>query len=269
MIRKSSLLFWLSTLSISAFLFGCTSTFGPNSTARLPACSQSVHGCIEDNHFVQSISGDESVYAQKRPAAWVGEITEKMMAEINGRSDILPSELSDARELQIKADRNALIKGVLYKEGILEVSDYSLFLTDKLVAAKVLEQYLGQEYRNYHMKTLGLKEFIDRHGIVDENGKVVRSKRAIVEILKLEFPHGLIAKPPVGYDSNGKSFYSDIEEIAELIVKGDNELYSADEFKKPFKADFARRFTSGEKFIFSRKARWRDGGFKQSFKWQL
>ncbi len=233
--------------------FSCTSTNDYALKSRNPACASTDISCFTTNNSLELIPASENAYSSSGPAAWVASASRQVIEEIDLRSEVPPAELTRGREIEIKATRNALTKGVFYKEGIVEISDYSLFLTDKLIAAKVLEHYLGDDFSKYHMKTVGLKEFLDRNGIVDQSGRVIRSRAAIKEILKIEFPHGFIAKPPVGYDSNGKSFFSDLDEVADFIVKGDNELYEQSEYRSPFKADFARRFTSGEKFIFQAK----------------
>ncbi len=233
--------------------FSCTSTNDYSLKSRDPACDSSDVSCFTTNSSLSMIPASESAYGIAGADSWVANATKQVIEEIDIRSELPPAQLTEPREIEIKATRNALTKGVFYKDGIVEISDYSLFLTDKLIAAKVLEHYLGEEFSTFHMKTVGLKEFLEHNRIVDSNGKVIRSKKMIIEILKIEFPNGFIAKPPVGYDSNGKSFFSDIEEVAELIVKADNEFYDQKDFKSPFKADFARRFTSGEKFIFQAK----------------
>lgn len=244
--KIKSLVFFL------ALGFGCTSN-DYSLKSRDPACDSSDVSCFTTNSSLTMIPSSERAYSSVGADLWVANTTKQVIEEIDVRTELPPVQLTEPREVEIKATRNALTKGVFYKDGIVEISDYSLFLTDKLIAAKVMEHYLGDDYKKFHMKTVGLKEFLQHNHIVDESGKVIRSKQAIVEILKLEFPHGFIAKPPVGFDSNGKSFFSDIEEVAELIVKGDNELYNQSEFSVPFKADFARRFTSGEKFILQAK----------------
>lgn len=239
----------ITLISILLMSLGCTLLTPSGVQDRKPACNN----CIDSDQVLKRIPNTAQAYSSAGAYAWVEQATQQVIEEIDSRSGEAPVELTDARELTIEAKRNALVRGILYREGIVEISDYSLFLTDKLIASKILEHYLGQDFSRFHMKTVGLKEFLDQHRIVDETGQVIRSRQAIKEIIKLEFPSGIIAKPPVGFDSAGKSFYSNLDDIVDLIIDGQNEFYDKSQFSSPFKADFARRFTSGEKFILQAK----------------
>lgn len=206
----------------------------------------------DDPKYQELIIRDQVSYKGKGADEWVRSEVEKFIDHTNSLDSSLPPGLDEQREVSIVAKRNPF-RDILYKEGFVEASDRTLFMFDKLYMARILEHYLGESFRNYHQKTDGLKEFLLKKGIVARDGKVIKSAQEIKALFELEFPQGFILKPPVGMSSAGKSFYKDPQEIVELIMKQDGEIYSPDEVLNPFHWKRVRRFTSGERYIIQEK----------------
>jgi len=225
----------------------------------ITACQSPLIGRFADRfpssdtqEYKQKVAGYASRYSNLGPKAWVSEQVKDFLSETSTLSGEPPEGLVGEREVTIPAKRNPFRK-ILYKEGFVEASDRTLFMFDKLFMARILEGYLGENFRNYHQKTDGLKEFLQLHGIINSEGRVIKAAQEIKGILELEFPNGFILKPPVGMSSAGKSFYKDHDEIVTLILKQDGEIYAPSEIKKPFHWEGVRRFTSGERYIIQEK----------------
>lgn len=214
----------------------CSVSYDYSSSFRTPSS--------DDPEYQQIIDRDLVTYREKGPSEWVKSEVDKFLSHTDSLNASLPSGLDESRSVSIVAKRNPF-RDILYKEGFVEASDRTLFMFDKLFMARILENYLGENFRTYHQKTDGLKEFLINKGIVDKKGRVVKSAQEIKALFELEFPQGFILKPPVGMSSAGKSFYKDPQEIVELIMKQDGEIYSPDELESPFHWKRVRRFTSG------------------------
>gem|GEM_PF-1258172 len=206
----------------------------------------------DDPEYQKIVNKDLVSYGEKGPSEWVKSQVETFLSNTDSLDASLPPNLNESRSVSIVAKRNPF-RDILYKEGFVEASDRTLFMFDKLFMARILENYLGESFRTYHQKTDGLKEFLMNKGIVARDGRVVKSAQEIKALFELEFPQGFILKPPVGMSSAGKSFYKDPQEIVELIMKQDGEIYSPEEVERPFHWKRVRRFTSGERYIIQEK----------------
>jgi len=242
-------LFLVLFLQLFLSLSGYSENFQTN-IMRLPAACIDGPDCADTPAYKQKISADLEDYRTLGPDKYLSQILDNYFEQTKEFSDEAPLALTNPRDLKIKALRNPLTK-LLYSEGILEASDRSLLLCDKLFASKVMEHYLGnKEFKNYHLKTEGLKSFLTKFKIVDSNGLVIKSKMEIMAILEMEFPKGFLVKPAVGMKSSGKNFYLDKHEVVELILKQNGDIYQPEEYKTPHHWERVRRFATGERFVF-------------------
>jgi len=201
-----------------------------------------------DEVYKDNITKEASKYEMIGPSEWITTSINDFINQTNDLDEEVPEALFREREVNIPAKRNPF-RNILYKEDLVEASDRTLFMFDKLFMARLLEKYLGADFKKVHPKTDGLKEFLQKHKIINSSGRVIKTEQELRAILELEYPKGFILKPPVGMSSAGKSFYKDHHEIIELIMKQDGEIYSPDEVTKPFHWEGVRRFTSGERYI--------------------
>ena len=233
-------------LGIVNILISC-SQYSPT---RTPSCDPQSPGC--ELNYLARVEKDEREYANIKAFKWIDSQVRNFVNKTDEIQAEIPSILLREQEIEIRAKRNPF-RNLLYENEIIEHGERPLFMTDKLYMSKVLEHYLGDDFKKYHLKTLGLKEYLSRHHLVDENGRVTASKEEIYKLLELEFPNGLIAKPAIGMSSGGKGFYNNLDEIVELIVKSDGEIYGPELISRPYHWDKVKRFTSGEEFILQEK----------------
>jgi hypothetical protein len=243
----------ISLIFLILFLSSCSWNFIEKDVSRTPSCINPTLACAtSDKEYAAIVRADEEFYKNNKPHEWIDSQVKSFLEGTESLSNQAPDILSEEKEINIRAKRNPF-RSLLYEHDLIEYGDRTLFMTDKLFMAKVWQEYLGDDFELYHLKTLGLKEYLSRNNLIDNNGKVIVSREKLKKLLELEFPNGLIAKPAIGMSSDGKGFYNNIDEIVDLIMKADGEIYSEDFVKKPFHWSHVKRFTSGEEFILQEK----------------
>ncbi len=180
----------------------------------------------------------------------LNQVTSKVIGEISARPEINPSKILSPLSVNIRARRNDLVD-FLYQRDLIEASSLTRLYLDKLIMAKVLEKYLGPAFDRFHPKTLGLKEFLSKHKLVDSFGAITADHSRIALAFEEEFPNGFILKPALAWNSGGKGFFTDQTAIVESLLRPDSEIYKSSEFLDPYRAiaDNEEVITSGEKLI--------------------
>jgi hypothetical protein len=187
---------------------------------------------------------------KKSPHEFVRSRTQEIIRDIESRPAIPAKDLVAPASYKIKAKRNEVTK-ILYKQNLVEASEQSYKYQDKLILYKILEHYLDKVSLNkFHPVTKGLKEFLSEQGFFDNFGNIKTTREALVKALRTQFPNGFIVKPAIGFASDGKSFFKDMDEVADLLMqpKG-SDLYKVEEFGKAFSHELGQAPVSGEKFI--------------------
>lgn len=154
----------------------------------------------------------------------------------------------DRTSLHLRAKRNPVVK-FLYENKLIDASELSFRMQDKLMLYKLLQHYLGDtQARAIHPHTVGVKEYLFSRGLVDNNGQVNVSKEDLMRVLNQDFPQGFIVKPTVGQNSNGKGFYFNSAEIVEVLLKNDmNGIYASAE--KNLATAVEGKVITGERYI--------------------
>lgn len=172
---------------------------------------------------------------------------QRMVDQIEARQSN-ESELQQNHLLQLRATRNGLTDW-LYEKKIIEYSDLTLMFSDKLLMGKILYHYLGTEAPKYHPPVMGLKEFLEVSGALNEKGEVTASAEQLKFAFKQYFSEGFILKPPISWATDGKGFYAKEAEVIDLLINNDAKLYEAKEFHVPFLSPLATKITSGERWM--------------------
>ena len=62
----------------------------------------------------------------------------------------------------------------IYDKNIVSTSDYSAYLSDKLLMTSIFQRTLGDSTAEQYLpKTLGLRQFLERYQFVDRKGKIL------------------------------------------------------------------------------------------------
>jgi hypothetical protein len=151
------------------------------------------------------------------------------------------------RKIRVPTTRNAWLEK-LYGDGILTASEESRNLSDKLYAARRLQEFLGDSFREYHPKTLGLKEFALKYSLIQNNELV--SLPQIQEAFKVEFPQGFIIKPcaviNTGGETDGNYFF---EADVWAALSAGAPLAQAVLHKEDYVSSLLKVRVSGEEYI--------------------
>jgi hypothetical protein len=151
------------------------------------------------------------------------------------------------RKISVPTTRNAWLEK-LYDDGILVANEESRNLSDKLYAARRLQEFLGDSFTEYHPKTLGLKELALKYNLV--NCPVLAPMTEIQKAFRTEFPQGFIVKPcaviNTGGETEGNYFFEDDIWAAFLT---EAPLAKAVLQKNDYVSKLLKTIVSGEEYI--------------------
>lgn len=199
-----------------------------------------------------AITGDAKVPYD--PVSFLDFKVQEIIRLIESRDTETPEGLSP-RTLHIRAKRNSL-HDIFFDEKIVEHGRLTQHLADKLIAAKVLQHYLGPKYPFFHPPSEGLLYFLISNRVIDSDGRVLKNEEQIRQLFESEFPDGFLIKPTFAWSTGGHSgLFLDPDEVYRLIQQGSSELFTPRDLVNPFVAGEFKPFPpillplSGEKFM--------------------
>ncbi len=140
----------------------------------------------------------------------------------------------------------------IYDKNIVSTSDYSAYLSDKLLMTSIFERTLGDSTaQQYLPKTMGLRQFLERHQFIDRKGKILVDGDQIDSALHKEFPTGFFVRPAVGitpYETERGMFATPEQLIVELM-KGKTPIYDPATYWSPIKSHILGEVASGEAVV--------------------
>ncbi len=139
----------------------------------------------------------------------------------------------------------------VYSQGLVEASAQTEKLSDKLIMFRVLEQALGESARMYYPRTLGLKEFLGKHALVDARGRIKADGERIEQALYAEFPAGFVVRPAVGVAprETRKGLYPEGDAFVAALVEGRFPGYEPRHFRTPVRSHILGGVASGEAVV--------------------
>lgn len=181
------------------------------------------------------------------PIRFLDQKIETLKAEILRRKSLRTGSL----EIDSPSTRNGWLEQ-LYKNKLVESGELTRNLTDKLVMGLLIDALAGDKGEHFYPKTMGLKYFLAKNGLLDSKKNLIRDRAKIESALKKEFPLGAIVKPAAGINSAGKAkgFYFKLEKFYDDLLKPGSDLYSAQQYSEPYKPELIRgHVASGEWLI--------------------
>lgn len=139
----------------------------------------------------------------------------------------------------------------VYARQLVDASPQIEKLADKLVMFRVLEQALGFSATRYYPRTFGLKEFLEKHRLVDAKGAIVATGDRIEQALYAEFPAGFVVRPAVGVapSETRKGLYPEGDEFVAALVAGRFSGYQPSHFLAPVRSHILGGVASGEAVV--------------------
>jgi hypothetical protein len=145
--------------------------------------------------------------------------------------------------------RASWLKAV-YGKGLIEASWPVQMLADRRIMAEVLQRELGVRARDFYPKTMGLREFLFKHALIDPQGRINASGETIEAALFREFPAGYIVRPAVGVapGETGRGLFPETDQFIVEILKPKNPYYSP-AHRQPVRSSILGTVASGEAIV--------------------
>jgi len=219
-----------------------------------PATVLAGHEKIEKKHEKKAERKKPTDVANSGPAHLISSRANKVLSDLKSRPIRLSYHGGD-RVIEVAAEPNkgSWIEAV-YDKNMIEASWASQMLADKRVLAEVLEREMGERAFRFYPKTVGLREFLSRHKMVDARGVITASGDEIEQLLNEEFPAGFVVRPAVGIapQETARGLYPDTDQfIVELLrnpLKG-NTVYDPAHMRRPVKSHILGTIASGEAVV--------------------
>lgn len=150
--------------------------------------------------------------------------------------------------IQCRPVRNTWLKA-LYENNLVEASERTRLFADKLYFYRELHSLMGEALLQYHPKTMGLREFILKHNLVNADG--VADTSCIQAALKLEFSNEVILKPTAVINTSGENglYLFSTESLLKAFADKNPELLQAALRSEPYVAPLLQTMASGEEFL--------------------
>ncbi len=100
-------------------------------------------------------------------------------------------------------------------------------------------------------KTLGLRQFLERHQLIDRKGAIVADGDQIDSALHSEFPTGFFIRPAVGITpyENERGMFATPEQLIVELLKGKTAIYDPAAYWVPIKSHILGETASGEAIV--------------------
>ena len=186
-------------------------------------------------------------HAPFSPSILINSRTQKVLVQLNSRPVHLTENSNQPIDVKSSAERGVWIDQI-YAHGLIDTSWGTKMLSDKRLFAEILDRELGAEARKYYPKTLGLREFLFKHHLLDSRGAISADGDDIEAALYEEFPAGFFVRPAVGVapQEKGNGLYNDTDSFIVDLLKSDSPLYAPSHAKQAVKSHILDTIASGE-----------------------
>ncbi len=183
----------------------------------------------------------------KSPETFLIQQTNRAIAQ----SKSIPPRIGKGISLKSNPTKNDWLN-TIYSKNIVSTSEYSAYLSDKLLMTSIFERTLGASTAQIYLpKTMGLRQFLERHQLVNRKGKLLADGDQIDSALHKEFPTGFFVRPAVGitpYETERGMFATPEQLIVELLKKK-TPIYDPATYWKPIKSHILNDIASGEAVV--------------------
>ena len=181
------------------------------------------------------------------PNTLIASRTQKVLAQLNSRPVHMGESANQTVDVKSSAERGVWLEQI-YAHGLVDTSWGTKMLSDKRLFAEVLDRELGAEAKKYYPKTLGLREFLFKHHLLDSRGQISADGDEIETALYEEFPSGFFVRPAVGVapQEKGNGLYNDTDSFIVDLLKPDSPLYEPSHAKQAVKSHILETIASGE-----------------------
>lgn len=135
----------------------------------------------------------------------------------------------------------------LYTNQILEASELTALLSDKLIMGRLISHYLGAAADEIMPPVLGLKEFLAQENLVDASGVIKVSMGEVTHRMSERFKDGFVLKPTYAMASGGKGVFVGPDQVKAALES--QQVYTPFDWNRPYYSNPLRRVASGERYM--------------------
>ncbi len=183
------------------------------------------------------------------PGTFVKARVQKLYAYLMSRPPRVVNTV-DASFIQTPATKGPWLAS-LYSRNLVDAASETEILADKLIMARVLARALGNEFHHFYPKTLGVKEFLYKHSLVDSSGRISSDGDKIETALFAEFPAGFVVRPAVGVapKETRRGLFTEGDEFVLELLGGESSVHKPWYFANAVKSHILGDVASGEAVI--------------------
>ena len=183
------------------------------------------------------------------PQEFVDVRVQKIIADLGARPLRAATVLTRA-EVDTASSRQQFLNSI-YTRGLVDASWASEMMADKLIMARLLDRELGARAKIYYPKTMGLREFLVKKGLLDKDGNVLKNGDRIEVALHDEFPMGYVIRPAVGVapTETMRGIYPESDQFIVDLMKPQSPLYNSQHLRQPVVSHLLRDVASGEAVV--------------------
>ncbi len=188
-------------------------------------------------------------FAAVSPDAFLAKRVQSVMTQLKSRP-LRPVESGNVTAVIASPDKSSFLSAV-YGKKLVEASWATEMLSDKRVLAEIFTRELGADAFRYYPKTVGLREFLAKHGMLNAKGEIATDGEAVEAALHEEFPAGFVVRPAVGVAprETGKGLFKTTDEFVVELLKKVSSVYNPVHFSKPVTSHILGRISSGEAVV--------------------
>jgi hypothetical protein len=184
----------------------------------------------------------------QNPQQFIADRTSRILSSLRSRP-LRSTETQSKSTIEVMAEpsKNSWLDAV-YDKNMIESSWATEMLADKRLVSAVLEIELGDRAKRFYPRTLGLREFLYKHNMINSKGVLTASGDDIEQALAEEFPAGFVVRPAVGIapSETSRGLFPDTDQFIVELLQEDNALYSPTHMYQPVKSHILNSVASGE-----------------------
>jgi len=186
------------------------------------------------------------------PEALITARASKILADLKSRPVRANAgdRAQQVREVNASPSKGSWLQAI-YDKNMIETSWAAAMLADKRLLAEILEREMGARAHRFYPKTVGLREFLFKHKMVDNKGNLAAGGDEIEQALHDEFPTGYIVRPAVGIapQETARGLFPDTDQFIVQLLRGESPYYSPIHMRQPVKSHILDTIASGEAVV--------------------
>lgn len=247
--------FGATAFTASVFLTALIVTFTFSSTIAHAKSRKNAADTFETAKESKRKGGKKIAVSPERPSlttprSFTDERVTRVLRDLKGRAPRARSSELVAIKLPAWTSKAQWLQAV-YSKQLVDSSNATGLLSDKLLFYEVAKRELGEKADQYLVRTVGLRDFLVNEGLVDGDGRLVADGDRIESSLFKAFPAGFVARPAVGVAprETGRGLFKESDEFVSELLKTDSFLYRPEHRKKPVRSTVLDAIASGEAIV--------------------